>query len=179
MPARIQGRSRATSVNTAHGVRYTELSPTRLRDSGQTDWWLLLFLPNGLSRIAYSSSSHHVLCVAEAAEDAGSPPLSQRYIRMTRLARLKRMTLGKFFVAGLVALFGGTIKPAHAQFPFPIPPPPPPIFNPSAPYTIPPRGRLRSPPDCPVRCRIARSAAPLIWVRAFPNSCPRSGRICA
>jgi hypothetical protein len=30
--------------------------------------------------------------------------------------------LGKFFVAGLVALFGGTIKPAYAQFPFPIPP---------------------------------------------------------
>jgi hypothetical protein len=41
------------------------------------------------------------------------------------------MTFGKFFVAGLVTLFGGTIKPAHAQFPYPIPPPPPPIFNPS------------------------------------------------
>ena len=54
------------------------------------------------------------------------------------IGRLKRMTLGKFFVAGLVALFGGTIKPAHAQFPYPIPPPPPPIFNPSTPNTMPP-----------------------------------------
>jgi hypothetical protein len=33
-------------------VRYTELSPTGLRTSGQTDWWLLLFLwlPDELSR---------------------------------------------------------------------------------------------------------------------------------
>ena len=39
------------------------------------------------------------------------------------------MTFGKFFVTGLVVLFGGTFKPAHAQFPFPIPPPPPPVFT--------------------------------------------------
>jgi hypothetical protein len=39
------------------------------------------------------------------------------------IGRLTPMTLGKFFVAGLVALLGGTIKPAHAQFPYPIPPP--------------------------------------------------------
>jgi hypothetical protein len=65
------------------------------------------------------------------------------------IGRLKRMTLGKFFVAGLVALFGGTIKPAHAQFPYPIPPPPPPIFNPSTPYTMPPMRQAPVAPGLP------------------------------
>ena len=48
-----------------------------------------------------------------------APGLVSRVGPHDPIGRLKRMTLGKFFVAGLVALFGGTIKPAHAQFPYP------------------------------------------------------------
>jgi len=48
-----------------------------------------------------------------------------------------RIALAKFFVAGWVALLGGAIEYAQAQFVNPVPPPPPPVFNPSTPYTVP------------------------------------------
>jgi hypothetical protein len=91
--------------------------------------------------IAYSSSSRHVTAMRcgsckkrhrspTAVCKQPAPGLVSKVDPHDPIGRFKRMTLGKFFVAGLVALFGGTIKPAHAQFPYPIPPPPPPpIFT--------------------------------------------------
>jgi hypothetical protein len=109
--------------------------------------------------IACSSSSHHVTamrcgsCKRRKSPTAvckqAAPGLVSKVDRHDPIGRLKRMTLGKFFVAGSVALFGGTIKPAHAQFPYPVPPPPPPIFNPSTPYTMPPMRQTPVAPGLP------------------------------
>ena len=133
-----------------------------LKTSGQTDWWLLLFLPDGLSRTSTclqqlkSPRNCYALRKLQKTQEPHrrrasrpAPGLVSKVDRHDPIGRLKRMTLGKFFVAGLVALFGGTIKPAHAQFPYPIPPPPPPIFNPSTPYTMPPMRQTPVAPGLP------------------------------
>jgi hypothetical protein len=74
---------------------------------------------------------------------AAAPRLVSKVDPHDPIGRLTRMTLGKFFVVGLVVLLGGTIKPAHAQFPYPIPPPPrrgknqpPPRGDPSTPSLL-------------------------------------------
>src|SRR6476646_6757019 len=92
------------------------------------------------------------------------------------IGRLKRMTLGKIFVAGLVALFGGTIKPAHAQFPYPIPPPPPPIFNPSTPYTMPPMWQTPIAPGLPSRVPNSSLCSTFDLGPCFPQFLPPIGQ---
>ena len=105
-----------------------------------------------------------------------APGLVSKVDRHDPIGRLKRMTLGKFFVAGLVALFGGTIKPAHAQFPYPIPPPPPPIFNPSTPYTMPPMRETPVAPGLPSRLPNSSFCSTFDLGPCFPQFLPPIGQ---
>ena len=105
-----------------------------------------------------------------------APRLVSRVDPHHPIGRLKRMTLGKFFVAGLVALFGGTIKPAHAQFPYPIPPPPPPIFNPSTPNTMPPMRQTPVAPGLPSRLPNSSFCSTFDLGPCFPQFLPPIGQ---
>jgi len=92
------------------------------------------------------------------------------------------VALSRYFVAGWIALIGGTLTDAWAQQQFvpppppPVPPLPPPVFNPSTPYTLP---NVREAPVSPgLSSKLSSSSFCSVFHRGpcFPHYLPPIGQ---